>query len=358
MVTITTKVTSIVPKIQINLNNLPAQYHGLYLVSNLAAAFDQQGEIRWLYSQASSGFSQKLMNGNILLNADGFNFFEATMLGQIIRNYNVPTGIHHEIKELPSGNFIVGTSSVSPATNEDVLVEVDRSSGQIVKTWDFNLLLDPSRTFLPMGSTRDWLHLNGAYFDARDNSIVISSRHQSAVVKLDYATGKVKWILGAHAYWNSNFSQNLLTPVDSKGNEIDPSQSDFWQYGQHAPLLLRNGNILLYDNGNYRGFYDGKPDVQQNGYTRAVEYKIDENEKTVELVWKFDNNKSVFTMATGFVDHQYDTDTRLIAYMWGTAGCPKIVELDNSSNIIFEAVIDAGSKYYRGFKLDVYAGLD
>ena len=119
---------------------------------------------------------------------------------------------------------------------------------------------------------------------------------------------------------------------------------------------MPNGNLLIYDNGDYRGFYDD-PNVPQASYTRVVEYKVNEAAKTVELVWKFDNNKSVFTMYTGYT--QDLAGSRLAAYMWVSSTTPKILEVNANNEIIYEATINRGKTfYYRTMKVDVYGGMD
>ncbi|SRR5258706_2574994 len=345
------------PTIEIVKNQLSHTYNGLYFISNLKLGFDQTGEVRWYYTGDGTSFFGKLKNGNFIA-SDATNkyFFEVTMLGQQVKKYLVPNALHHEIVEMPSGNFLVASHSPPGAPHEDVTVEVSRSTGIVTKSWDFNTILDPLRKTLPDAQAGDWLHINALYYDETDNSIVVSCRSQCAVVKIDYSTSAIKWIFGNHNEWSSAFVPFLLKPIDSNGNEVDASNSDFWNYGQHAIQKLSDGNLLIYDNGDYRGFYDD-PSVPQRSYTRIAEYKIDETTKTVELVWHFDNNKSVFTQYTGYTQ---DLDgTRLAAYMWVSENTPRIVEVNSKDEIIYDATINRGKvSYYRTLKVDVYAGID
>ena len=344
------------PEIEILNRQLSDEYEGLYIISNLKTGFDQRGEIRWYYKDGGMLFG-KLRNGNIVVSdASGLHFSEVTMVGQIVRKYHVPNGLHHEIFEMPSGNFLVASYSPPGPPYEDRVVEISRSTGAVTRSWDFNDILDPLRKSLPNTQSGDWLHINALYYDDTDNSIVISGRSQCAVVKIDYTTGAIKWILSNHNEWSSSFTPFLLKPVNSQGKEIDVNTTDFWSYGQHAIHRLPNANLLLYDNGDYRGFYDN-PNVPANSYTRMVEYKINELQKTVELAWHFDHNKSVFTKFTGYtqnLDH-----TRLAAYMWVSEYTPKIVEINTNNEIVYEATINRGkASYYRALKFDVYSGVD
>jgi arylsulfate sulfotransferase len=360
MVTLTTEPLASKPSIQIATNTLGTTYNGIYIVSSLGLGFDQAGEVRWCYTAPSSthfSFMRKLTNGNMLAVApDGLSFSEVSMVGQIIKTYAVPSGIHHDIIELPSGNFLVASNSNNGAI-EDLIIEIDKATKAIAKSWDLNKILDPSRKALPDAGANDWFHMNSLFFDTTDNSIIVSGRSQSAVIKMDYSSGSLKWIVGNPNFWNDSFSNYLLKPVDMNGQPIDVSNQDFWTYGQHAAQRLQNGNILMYDNGDFRGYYDN-PSVPQVSYSRAVEYTIDGQAKTIQLVWEFNNDKSLFTRYTGFVQ-QVSPTNRLIAYMDGSLGddIPKVVEINDKNQIVFDATINKGAFYYRTAKYDLYQGI-
>lgn len=342
--------------IEILKNQLPEVYRGLYIISNLKIGFDQAGELRWYYNGEGSAFFGKLNNGNILISdASILSFSEVSMLGKVVKKYHVPNGFHHEIVEMPNGNLLAASYSPPGRPFEDVVVEISRNSGQVVRSWDFKAILDQDRVPLPNAQPGDWLHINALYFDEVDNSMVISGRNQCVVAKIDYATSTLKWILSNPNKWKESFIPFLLKPVNSQGSFIDVVNMDFWSYGQHAIHRLPNGNLLLYDNGDYRGYYDN-PDVPANSYTRIVEYKINEEKRTVELDWYFDYNKSLFTKFTGYT--QPLDDCRLIAYMWVSEQTPKIIEVDNNHHVIYEANINRGrASYYRTLKVDVLNGI-
>jgi hypothetical protein len=43
--------------------------------------------------------------------------------------------------------------------------------------------------------------------------------------------------------------------------------------------------ILIYDNGNERSY--GDPVLPENNYSRAVEYRVDEQSMEIEQVWQY-----------------------------------------------------------------------
>ncbi len=348
------------PSLRVNVNNLGSNYGGIFIAGDLNAGFDQNGDIRWSGVPISTGvaITRKLANGNlILVSSEGTWFVEATMLGQIVNTFLVPAGIHHDIIEMPNGNFLVTTNSGTGKTIEDVIIEISRSSGAVTNRWDLSTILDPKRKTLPDALPNDWFHLNSLFFDASDNSIIVSGRSQSAVVKIDYTSGAVRWILGNPANWNESLAGYVLAPIDEHGNRANVDNVDYWPYGQHAVQRLATGNILMYDDGDYRGFFDN-PAVPQNSYSRGAEYAIDEKNMTVRLVWEFDNNKSIFTPYTGFI--QQLTASRVLAYMDGAipGNGPKVVEIDGNNQVLFDADYNSGSFYYRAAKYDLYAGIE
>jgi hypothetical protein len=289
-------------------------------------AVDERGEVVWYYrANHQIGDARRLSNGNILyVYGRSGGLVEIDMLGNVVRQWHttgipkvVPKGsvpvdtdtFHHEVRELPSGRFLALSTEVrayaSYPTSEtdprvpnapaqlvgDVVVEFS-GDGTVVRTWKLLDLLDPYRigygslgtgfwkdTYagLVEGSVQDWAHANALAYDARDNAALVSLRHQDAIVKLDLATGRVKWILGTHDGWRAPWRELLLTP----------RQGLTWQYHQHAPKLTPHGTILLFDNGNYRARPFAERLKASDSYSRAVEYSVDEATRTVSQVWTY-----------------------------------------------------------------------
>jgi hypothetical protein len=111
----------------------------------------------------------------------------------------------------------------------------------------------------------DYVHANSIEVD-HDGNFILSSRHLCEITKINRSSGEIIWRLGGK---NNQFSfieqfyNNHATPT--------PFCS------QHDVRVLGNGNITFFDNGN-----DKFPK-----YSRAVEYEIDEINKTAELVWEY-----------------------------------------------------------------------
>lgn len=322
---------------------------------------DETGQVVWYYRITNPGSFdrdvRRMSNGDLLLLLPPHGMMEIDMLGNTVRSWypaltfggtagSIPvdaTAFHHEVYEMESGNFLVLTlelrqledypSSVSDslAPTEtanvvgDLIIEFSPDDGAIVHEWHMLDMLDPYRLsysslqtiwddfFLENygieGPTRDWSHGNGVIEDTRDDSLIVSLRHQDAVIKFDRETGALKWILGTHANWNPElFGEYLLTPLTD--------DDLFFQYHQHAPEITPDGNILVFDNGNNRASpFD--PINGANIFSRAAEYSIDEETMDVDLVWEstgFSEEEPIFAGFLGDADTLPETGNVLITF--------------------------------------------
>ncbi len=260
-------------------------------------------------------------------------------------------------------------------TVRDVIVEVDEN-GKVVDDWRLYEILDPYRNNIikvldqgavclnidashagktlsaeelakldasdefgdlaGTGAGRNWAHVNSVWYDAEDDSIIVSSRHQSAMIKIG-RDKKVKWIVGAHKGWKEQFKPFLLQPVDSKGNKIE-CQDEYtkcpgylsktggfdWTWTQHTAFKVdakSKGDILYlsaFDNGDSRGME--QPAFPTDKYSRAVIYKIDQKKMTIEQIWEYGKNRgnawySPITSLTEFIP-----ETNSVVVYSATAG--------------------------------------
>jgi len=295
-------------------------------------------------------------NGNLLLLLPRSRIVEIDMLGNIVHMWH-PSGstdgdpgsipvdtlaFHHEVFEMQSGNFLVlsvefrqlpdyPSSTTNPSASlettivaGDVIVEF-APDGTIVNEWSILDMLDPYRiNYSPLGGsyddfaepiighpveTRDWSHGNAVVHDPSDDSIIVSLRHQDAVIKFSRQTGQLIWILGPHENWVQEvFGQYLLNPLTN--------DEFFFQYHQHAPDITDEGTYLIYDNGNNRASpFDSILPASQN-FSRAVEYKINEITKEVEIVWEYGQfeDEIIYTSFIGDADYQPNTGNVLITF--------------------------------------------
>lgn len=281
---------------------------GVDLISALdsdagAVVLDTDGQIVWYYYDPAFGSwafpLKQLDNGDFLINSRN-EIREVTLAGETVRSVVVSdlerklsdagytdffTDAHHDVAVLPNGHWVVllldyrdytdlpgypGTTTVTG----DVLVDVDENNNP-VWVWQAFDHLDVNRH--PFNFP-DWTHSNAVLYTP-DGNLLLSMRHQSWIIKIDYENGKgsgdVLWRLGA----DGNFSL-------AGGNLAD------WFYSQHFPVLRPSSgssmSLAVYDNGDARPDSSGQMCYLTNTcYSRVAIFDVDESMKTASVSWEY-----------------------------------------------------------------------
>jgi arylsulfate sulfotransferase len=183
----------------------------------------------------------------------------------------------------------------------------------------------------------------------------------------------VVWILGSHRGWGAAgngvaLAPLLLNPLDRAGQPIsDPAvrdgtatHPDFeWNWYQHAPLVMPNGHVMLFDNGGNNRNYSGS-----GQYSRAVEYEINTTAKTVRQVWSYGKARGVTTFSNIVSDVDFLAASNHVLWVPGAVNSGsrygKIVELDYATqSVVFEATLTPpqtffGITMHRAERLSLY----
>ena len=354
------------------------------------AIYDTKGELRW-YMDPSTIFNyHDIYRAGIMMgfrqNKDGAftwgygqRYVKYDLMGREIWNRRLPDGYNdfsHAMDPMQNGNYLVRVASSDHVradgkhvrTVRDVIIEVDQS-GRVVDEWRLFDILDPYRSniikaldqgavclnidpklagktlsdeelqkldteahfgdIVGTGPGRNWAHINSVDYDPTDDSIILSSRHQCAVIKIG-RDKKVKWILGAPRGWKKPWSDALLTPVDAKGqplscDDASCSNTNFdWTWTQHTAFRIDSKSdkkvmyLSVFDNGDGRGF--DQPPLPDMKYSRAVIYRIDQERRTVEQIWEYGKGKGHewFSPVTSLTEYNPDKNS-ILAYS-ATAG--------------------------------------
>src|SRR5699024_12392419 len=127
----------------------------------------------------------------------------------------------------------------------------------------------------------DWFHQNSVVYHEPDDSIIISGRHQDAVMKIDYETEEIEWILSAPDNWDEEMEQYL---VEGTGDDFE------YAGGRHNATVLPDQDdqpdaidILVYDDEIH--ITHGEND-KANAYSGAIPYRVDEQERAAEDIRK------------------------------------------------------------------------
>ncbi|CBG90297.1 aryl-sulfate sulfotransferase [Citrobacter rodentium] len=332
---------------------------------------DTEGEYRWWLDQDTfyDGHDMNINKRGYLMGiretprgtftaVQGQHWYEFDMMGQVLADHKLPRGFldaTHESIETVNGTVLLRVGKrnyrkedgLHVHTIRDQIIEVDKS-GRVIDVWDLTKILDPLRDSLlgaldagavcvnvdlehagqqaklepdtpfgdalGVGAGRNWAHVNSIAYDAKDDAIILSSRHQG-IVKIG-RDKQVKWILAPAKGWNKQLASKLLKPVDSKGNPLTCNENgkcentDFdFSYTQHTAWLTDKGTLTVFDNGD--GRWLEQPALPSMKYSRFVEYKIDEKNGTVQQLWQYGKERGYdfYSPITSVIEYQKDRDT-------------------------------------------------
>ncbi|MCB0723196.1 MAG: aryl-sulfate sulfotransferase [Ignavibacteriae bacterium] len=201
-----------------------------------------------------------------------------------------------------------------------IIQELDESKNVVFqwRSWDHFEITDATSLDLT-SSTIDYVHGNAIDMDT-DGNLLISSRHMDEITKIDRVKGSIIWRLGG-------IHNQFTFKNDSLGF-----------FRQHCIRRIANGNITLFDNGNFHS----------PQFSRAVEYNLDEIGKTVTLVWEYRNNPTIYGFAMGSVQRLENGNT-LIGWGFTT---PALSEVTPDGKVALEMKFPGNIVSYRAFKFN------
>ncbi len=232
----------------------------------------------------------------------------------------------HDLQILPNGHYLVlgyefrtvnlssylwfnGNGSPGSATASvkcGVIQELDENKNVVFEWKGYNHFqfadVQEERLFDPVNV--DWTHVNSIGVDD-DGNLLLSSRWFSEVTKINRQTGAIIWRLGG--------KRNQFSFLNDPFNGT---------YGQHDARRIANGRLTIFDNGRA-----GNPIHP----ARAVEYALDEQNRTAALVWSYAYNSSSISTALGNVQRLSDGNSVI---GWGTI---------RNANVVFNSVKADGS---------------
>lgn len=281
-------------------------------------AYDCMGDIRWYMSgEFTSGIYMLSNNRMIVASNEAFmpsqdkpqttNLYEMDYLGRAYTMYYVAGGNHHEVIEKePDGNLLVLTSSLEGHI-EDKIQEIDRQTGEVV-----NELIMEDIFGGKYEDRVDWTHLNTVSYQPETDTIVISPRNLESVVKLNWTTKEIQWILCDPRFWEgTEYEKYVLQP-----------EGDFvYQFQQHTAYQLETDldgddqtvEVSMFDNhyvkvrkSDVLKYFDGEKE------SYLLVYAVNEAEKTVKQIKKIPTVWSTITSSA-----IYDADSNHIFGMCG-----------------------------------------
>ena len=250
---------------------------------------------------------------------------------------------HHEIIELPNGNFLgiveveqlgpVPDGGWTPICNQfygtlcdgvtpfftwfgDKIVEWDRESHEMVWEWNFFDYISTVDydiengtwfdAFVATPQRYDWTHANALWFDNNESAIYVSIRHLSRIVKINYPSGEIIWSMGE----------------EMPSGDVDFGHNLEFNF-QHSLQILENGNVIMFDNGN------------SSNSSRALEIQVNEDSGiySADIFWEYSLSSELYGAFSGNVQ-KLDNDNYLVTTI-GESGTA--VEISPDHENIWEA---------------------
>ncbi len=155
----------------------------------------------------------------------------------------------------------------------DAILTMD-TKGNVLKKWSpwekWDIRNDKKLDSLK----HDRFHFNTISFD-RDSNYLTSSPIENQVWKINAKTGDIVWKLG-------------------KGGDFKLDDKELF-YFQHAPHITKNGELLLFDNGDF----SPRDSTTANKQSRAVAFTLDQQHKKATLAYAAPIPKKQFTARMG-----------------------------------------------------------
>jgi arylsulfate sulfotransferase len=330
---------------------------------------DLEGNIIWYYNPGNGASMTpiKLMqSGHMIMNVGDLR--EIDLAGNLHRKITVAainqslqangypftiSQFHHDVIVLPNGHWITLANTSKQFDNlpgysgtidvlGDVLIDIDLD-GNVAWAWNGFDHLDVKRHLMGLP---DWTHSNAIVYTT-DGNLLLSVRHQSWILKIDYAngtgSGDILWRLGNEGDF-----------VLSSGNPSD------WFYAQHYPKVeSANGSLTtlsVMDNGDLRVDSSGN-ECSATCYSRAALFQVDEATHVATLLWQdFPAFYSFWGGSVGLLDNgDFEFDLTTVAAK--PASQVREVTFTTSPQTVWQLDI-TGENAYRAYRIpSLYPGI-
>ena len=330
--------------------------------------YDNDGILRYEMVLEGYGFDRILTVGDeIVTCVSSSKLARINGLGQVTQVYDLDGyDLHHDIGFGGDGEILALAEERGSETVEDRLLSINLEGGEVTQLLDFAQLMEPYFDMTrPVGATDDffwqagewdWIHLNSLQYLPEEDSLIVSSRETSTIIKVKnlHTDPAVDWLAGDDRFWaDTPYADACLT-----------QEGDFVpQYGQHCVEYYADGEedgvyyLALYNNNywslNSRDFEMEVADsvgtglYQEDDETSQVYiYRIDENARTFSLERSFDvPYSSIVSNGSLCGDSGNWTVNSGVAMVFG--------EYDADGELIREYAYECTMQNYRTFKYDM-----
>lgn len=305
---------------------------------------DTDGEIRWAGTGTAGSITSILRDNGFIVGGPALQLQRIELDGtsSTIATIDSTTfqGFHHNIDPGKTGVLVELDAMINGQSSiENIAAEVDLT-GKVLGEWDFAQILsrhmlragdDPSIWIRPGA---DWFHMNAAFYDPRDDTIVASSR-ENFVIKVDYTTGEIKWIFGDPAkYW--------YAVPSLRAKALTLTTSGLYPDGQHSINIAPTGDLLLFDNGEPDSPPPGFASAERRPFSSVASYGIDGATSTAAQHWSYEHDQTIRSPFCSSTQQSSDGSV-LISYATAdNATHSRLVGLDAQRNLVFDFQYNLG----------------
>ena len=316
-----------------------------------AVMIDTDGDIVWYYEHDIPGFASlgdmqyieetqtvltAIVKGENMAEIPAEEAVEIDLSGKIVwksREYpNVyywdDESWHHIYNRLPDDSIIMLRRDLTDTTIGDKIVNIDRNYN-ILWEWRYQDHYKPPQC--NPATWCDWTHCNWVVMRKKENIAYLNVRHLSRFHKIDMETGEVIWTMGP----------------DGDFTVISDLQDPWFEWA-HAPKVYGENDekVLLYDNGTV-----------DRGYSRVIEYTIDEVNMVATVNYVFDGKETGqewFTEAFGDADPLPGGNIMVTAGTDDLERPNKFFEVTRDGEIVWELTFTDGENWnsilYNSYK--------
>ncbi len=300
---------------------------------------DTDAAIRWVVPFRNSAFSSAFQyNEFVIGDRTSPTLYRLQLDGTLSQSPLQPsiyTSFFHNIDPGKLGLFAdVDTDIDGVAHFESTLAEIT-TGGMTLNRWDLGDIIstymqshgdDPSIFVRPAA---DWFHLNCATYDRTDDTVIVSSR-ENFVIKLDYRSGNIIWILGDPTkYW--------YTFPSLRAKALNLAAGGLYPIGQHGISMTSDGLLMVFNDGlGSTNQPAGAPAGETRTYSAVSAYAIDAVSMTARNAWNFDYGQSIYSPVCGSA---YEASEKSILVDFATADNltqARLVGLDANHNVVFD----------------------
>jgi hypothetical protein len=300
---------------------------------------DAQGRYRWyheagvLYESPEAEVmpvAQGVVLGNLRSDSQVVSWEGETL-------WRLDTRSHHDMRLSPFAADHVLFLGHGPATcpyggQEHTAVEMDMLTHEIVWEWWICDHWTPRMDYV------GWAHLNTIEPVPGERAVLLSSRNQDALFKVDRDTGDVEWVLGRDGDFAMDPADHFLR--------------------QHAPEIQPDGTILLFDNG-LRTSEATHDELEARTFSRVLQIELSFDSgggpDRAEVVWEY-VDPEIFAYSRSEADRLPNGNT-LIHFCYVLPDRHVVLrEVTHEKEIVWNVSTPGGVASYRAERFDPYHG--